>query len=82
VDNSNSFTPVSGATFLLNPKVRNNNESNPRRILNEKNNNSEVESVWTNFGFINDGWMTASDGQKVLRVMAGSTLEIKKDIWQ
>ena len=82
VDNKNAFTPVSGATFLLNPKVRNNNESNPRRILNEKNNNSEVESVWTNFGFINDGWMTASDGQKVLRIMAGSTLEIKKDIWQ
>lgn len=82
VDNKNAFTPVSGATFLLNPKVRNNNESNPKRILNEKNNNSEVESIWTNFGFINDGWMTASDGQKVLRIMAGSTLEIKKDIWQ
>ena len=81
VDNSNAYTPVSGAAFLLNPKVRNNNEDNPRRILNAKNNNAEVESVWTNFGFINDGWMTADDGQKVLRVMAGSTLEIKKNIW-
>lgn len=81
VDNSNAFTPVSGATFLLNPKVRNNSEENPRRILNAKNNNAEVESVWTNFGFINDGWVTADDGQKVLRVMAGSTLEIKKNIW-
>lgn len=81
VDNSNAYTPVSGATFLLNPKVRNNNEDNPKRILNAKNNNAEVESVWTNFGFINDGWMTADDGQKVLRVMAGSTLEIKKNVW-
>lgn len=81
VDNTNSFTPVSGATFLLNPKVRNNNESNPARILNAKNNNAEVDSVWTNFGFINDGWMTAEDGQKVLRIMAGSTLEIKKNVW-
>lgn len=81
VDNSNAFTPVSGATFLLNPKVRNNSEENPKRILNAKNNNAEVESVWTNFGFINDGWVTAADGQKVLRVMAGSTLEIKKNIW-
>lgn len=81
VDNSNQYTPVGGATFLLNPKVRNNNEDNPRRILNAKNNNAEVESVWTNFGFINDGWMTAEDGQKVLRIMAGSTLEIKKNVW-
>lgn len=81
VDNSNQYTPVGGATFLLNPKVRNNNEDNPRRILNAKNNNAEVESVWTNFGFINDGWVTAEDGQKVLRIMAGSTLEIKKNVW-
>lgn len=81
VDNSKAFTPVSGATFLMNPKVRNNNEDNPKRILNAKNNNAEVESVWTNFGFINDGWITADDGQKVLRIMAGSTLEIKKNVW-
>ena len=81
VDNSNAMTPVSGTTFLMNPKVRNNNEVNPDKILNAKNNNAEVESVWTNFGFINDGWMTADDNQKVLRIMAGSTLEIKKNIW-
>lgn len=81
VDNSNAYTPVSGATFLMNPKVRNNNEDDPKRILNAKNNNAVVGSTWTNFGFINDGWMTADDGQKVLRVMAGSTLEIKKNIW-
>ena len=81
VDNSNAYTPVGGSTFLLNPKTRNNSEDNPKRILNAKNNNSEVESVWTNFGFINDGWMTAEDGQKVLRIMAGSTLEIKKNVW-
>lgn len=81
VDNSNAFTPVSGATFLMNPKIRNNNEDDPARILNAKNNNSVVASTWTNFGFINDGWMVADDKQKVLRVMAGSTLEIKKNIW-
>lgn len=82
VDNSDSYVPVSGATFFMNPKVRNNNEEVPARILNSKNNNAEVESVWTNFGFINDGWMMADDNQKVLRVMAGSTLEIKKNIWK
>ena len=82
VDNKAQFTPIAGATFLLNPKVRNNSEDNPRRILNAKNKNAEVESVWTNFGFINDGWLMAEDGQKVLRVMAGSTLEIKMNVWK
>lgn len=81
VDNSNAFTPVSGATFLMNPKIRNNNEDDPARILNVKNDNAVIASTWTNFGFINDGWMVADDKQKVLRVMAGSTLEIKKNIW-
>ena len=81
VDNTNAFTPVTGATFLLNPKVRNNNEENPLRILNAKNNNVEVESVWTNADLINGMWVTASDGQKVLRIMAGTTLEIKKNVW-
>ena len=81
VDNTNAFTPVTGATFLLNPKVRNNNEENPLRILNAKNNNAEVESVWTNADLINGMWVTASDGQKVLRIMAGTTLEIKKNVW-
>ena len=81
VDNSEGFTPVAGATFLLNPKVRNNSEENPKRILNAKNNNAEVSSTWENFGFINDGWMTDEAGNKVLRIMAGSKLTINKNIW-
>ena len=81
VDNTNAMTPVSGATFLMNPKVRNNNEANPKTILNAKNNNAVVESVWTNIGLINDGWMTDDEGNKVLRIMAGGTLEIKKNVW-
>lgn len=76
VDNTTSAAPVSGATFLLNPKVRNNTEQNPARILNARNNNREVTSEWSGFGFVNDGWVTASDGQKVLRVPAGATLKI------
>lgn len=81
VDNTNAMTPVSGATFLMNPKTRNNNEANPQRILNAKNNNAEVPSVWTNIGLINDGWMTDNEGNKVLRIMAGGQLEIKKNVW-
>ena len=81
VDNTNGMTPVTGATFLLNPKVRNNNEEHPDRIYNAKDGNKVVDAEFVNFGFINDGWMTDSEGNKVLRVMAGSTLEIKRDIW-
>lgn len=77
VDNSSSFAPISGATFLLNPKVRNNSEDNPRVIYNAANKNAIVESEFVNFGFINDGWVTASDNQKVLRIMAGEKLRLR-----
>lgn len=77
VDNTDSFAPMSGADFVLNPKVRNNTESHPMRILNARKNNAEIASEWENFGFVNDGWITnATDGQKVLRVPAGSKLKI------
>lgn len=81
VDNTLGMTPVTGATFLLNPKVRNNNEDNPLAIYNAKDNNKEVDVVWTNADLINGMWQQAGDGQKVLRIMAGSKLEIKKDVW-
>ena len=81
IDNTTAFTPIAGAVFFLNPKTRNNSESNPKRILNARNNNAEVGSDFKNFGFINDGWMTAEDGQKVLRIPAGATLEINWDVW-
>lgn len=76
VDNSRSFAPISGATFLLNPKVRNNSEDNPEIIYNAANKNAVVKADFINFGFINDGWVTASDNQKVLRIMAGEKLRL------
>ena len=77
VDNSDSYAPTAGATFLINPKVRNNTEENPATILNARANNAVVESTWSGFGYVNDGWVTAEDGVKVLRVPAGSSLNIK-----
>jgi hypothetical protein len=77
VDNSESFSPKTGASFLLNPKTRNNSEDMPARITNARNGNAEVESTWTNFGFITDGWVMAEDGVKVLRILSGSKLNIK-----
>ena len=80
VDNSEAVVPVLGSTFLMNPKNRDNSEANPKRILNERANNNEVASTWENFGFINDGWMLDKDGNKVLRVMAGNKLTIKRNV--
>lgn len=76
VDNSDSYAPTSGATFVLNPKIRNNTESNPQRIVNSKG-NAEIESTWEGFGFVNDGWITAEDGVKVLRIPSGAKLNFK-----
>lgn len=78
VDNRAGYAPTAGSNFQLNPKVRNNTEANPARILNARNGNSVVESVWSGFKFGQlDGWLTDKDGNKMLRVPAGCTLNIK-----
>ena len=78
VNNTDSFTPTLGASFVLNPKLRNNEEANPKRIVNAKT-NAEVGSTWTGFENMADsyGWITAEDGTKVLRVVAGQRLNIE-----
>lgn len=82
VDNSEAIIPLSGTTFLMSPKSRDNSESDPKVIYNAKANNQVVASTWENFGFINDGWMTDENNQKVLRVMAGQKLTISRNIWK
>lgn len=77
VDNSESYAPKSGADFVLNPKTRNNSESNPARIVNAKT-GQEIESSWDGFDWIKDGWVTSEDdGQRVLRVPAGAKVNFK-----
>ena len=78
VDNTAGYAPTAGSTFYLNPKLRNNSEANPARILNARAQNAEIESVWTNFKFgTQDGWTNDEEGNKVLRIPAGSLLNIK-----
>lgn len=79
VDNTGGFQPTAGSVFLLNPKTRNNSESNPKRILNARNNNAVVESTWSsNFKMDGtDGWTVDDKGNKVLRIPAGEQLNIK-----
>lgn len=77
VDNTGGFQPTSGSTFLLNPKQRNNDEANPKTILNAKANNAVVTSTWTNFRLGNeDGYIKDDNGESCLRVPAGRTLNI------
>lgn len=77
VDNSESYAPKAGADFVLNPKTRNNSETNPLTIVNAKT-GKEVASTWTGFGLVRDGWKTSeADGQKVLRIPAGCKLNIQ-----
>lgn len=83
VDNSENFTPTAGADFILNPKTRNNTESNPARILNAAKGNREIAgAVFNGFDFVNDGWMTDASNNKVLRVLAGQTLDIPYECFQ
>ena len=77
VDNSESYSPKAGADFVLNPKTRNNSESNPCTIINAKT-GEEVASTWTGFGLIKDGWLASDeDGQRVLRVPAGAKINFQ-----
>lgn len=77
VDNSKSFSPTQGTNFLLNPKVRNNNEAHPDTIINART-STTINSTFTNFDFINNGWVTSEyDNQKVLRVTSGSILKFE-----
>lgn len=82
VDNTEKFSPTSGVDFFLNPKVRNNSEANPARILNAAKDNKEITGAkFENFGFVNDGWIRAEDKQSVLRILAGQYLTIPYEPW-
>lgn len=88
VDNTEKFSPTTGADFFLNPKVRNNSEANPARILNAAQDNVEVvdgngnSAVFQNFGFVNDGWVSDESGQRILRILAGQYLTIPYEPWE
>ena len=82
VDNTEKFSPTSGADFFLNPKIRNNSEANPARILNAAKGNIELSGAkFQNFGWVNDGWVKAEDKQSVLRVLAGQYVTIPYEPW-
>lgn len=75
VDNSENFSPTSNADFILNPRSRTNDESNPQTIINAAD-NSIVPSTWRKFGLKADGWIEDADKQRCLRVLAGHSIDI------
>lgn len=79
IDNTEKMSPVEGATFVLNPKVRNNSESNPNTIINSVSGRN-VNSTFTGFGFLNDGWVSDSDNIGVLRIPSNHSLVIDYDV--
>lgn len=83
VDNKEKFAPTSGADLYLNPKNRNNSETNPFLIINSMRNPTDADYIipatFTNMDAKNDLWITAEDNQKVMRVTAGKQVSIKYD---
>ena len=75
IDNSNNFAPTAGAEFVMNPKLRSNEEANPKQIINQVD-GQVVQSEWLGFGMTTDGWVTDEDGSKCLRLLAGKYLNI------
>jgi hypothetical protein len=75
VNNSLGYSAVSGAVFYMNPKTRSNRQGNRQEIINEMD-GSVIPGSWENMNWGNDGWQSDEDGNKVLRLMAGSSLRM------
>lgn len=74
-DNSLSYSAMPGAVFYMNPKTRNNSQSNKDYVVNEVD-GVEYSVVWKNMGWDGDGWTEDEDGNKCLRLYAGSQATI------
>ncbi len=74
VDNSYSFAAFPGAVFVMNPKTRDNSQSNRNDIINEVD-GSTVTAEWSGMNWGSDGYQTVG-GVKVLRIFAESSVSI------
>lgn len=74
VDNSYSFAAAPGAVFFMNPKTRDNSQSDRKYIVNEAD-GSKLLATWNGMNWGSDGYQTVN-GVKVLRIFAGSSVSI------
>lgn len=75
VNNSLGYSATSGAVFYLNPKTRSNSQSNRISVINEAD-KSAISAVWNSMNWSNDGWSEDSEGNKALKILARSSVEI------
>ena len=76
INNTEKLEPTTGAVFVLDPSLRNNNEINKNTIRNSATNGTQYDSKFYGFDFINDGWINVDDG-KVLRIPAKHNVQIE-----
>lgn len=75
IKNNAGYSPTKGADFIFNPKSRNNDEANPKYVVNAAT-GDEVTATWKGFNFTTDGWVKDADNNKCLRILAGQSVEI------
>lgn len=75
VNNSLGYSAVAGAVMYINPKTRTNRQGNREYMINEID-GSLIEAEWSGVNWGNDGWADDSFGYKVLRMLAGSSVNI------
>ncbi|MCS2335576.1 leucine-rich repeat domain-containing protein [Bacteroides sp. BFG-606] len=75
VNNSLGYSATAGAVFYMNPKTRSNRQGNRQEIVNEID-GTVIDGLWENMNWGNDGWQSDEDGNRALRLMAGSLLEM------
>lgn len=78
VDNSNAFIATPGANFYLQPGLKYNSSNEREKITNTAPGAivSEYDATWSNMTWADDGWTVDSDGNKCLKIMAGSEVSV------
>jgi hypothetical protein len=84
--NDGEFSPTPNAKFILNPRLRSNNEENPEKIYNtarivDENGNvidkQEVKADWSSMEFNNTcGWIKDENNYNCLRILSGQQLKL------
>ena len=78
-----NFAPTSMESgFILSPKSRFNAGSDRETIYNAFNNEPVKHVKWVNMDWLNGGWTSDSDGNKCLRILAGSKVTIPFKVFE
>lgn len=75
IDNTGGYSPTAGADFIINPRLRSNDDAEPATIINTVT-KEVVHSDWRGFNFSRDGWTVDDKGNRCLRILSGQELEI------